>query len=61
LQPATGNNPKSYGGGTYKYWTIWDLERKKYRFNPNIGMPSKNQAIAYVNKIIKREEDAGGQ
>ena len=58
LQPATGHKLKSYGGGAYKYWTIYDIERKKDRFNPNIGMMSKNQAIAYVNKIIKREEDA---
>ena len=57
LQPATGNKPKSYGGRAYKYWTIYDIERKKDRFNPNIGMMSKNQAIAYVNKIIKHEED----
>ena len=58
LQPATGHKLKSYGGRAYKYWTIYDIERKKDRFNPNIGMMSKNQAIAYVNKIIKREEDA---
>jgi len=58
LQPATGHKLKSYGGRAYKYWTIYDIERKKDRFNPNIGMMSKNQAIAYVKKIIKREEDA---
>lgn len=57
LQPATGHKLKSYGGRAYKYWTIYDIERKKDRFNPNIGMMSKNQAIAYVNKIIKHEED----
>jgi len=58
LQPATGHKLKSYGGRAYKYWTIYDIERKKDRFNPNIGMMSKNQAIAYVNKIIRHEEDA---
>ena len=58
LQPVIGHKLKSYGGGAYKYWTIYDIERKKDRFNPNIGMMSKNQAITYVNKIIKREEDA---
>jgi len=57
LQPATGHKLKSYGGRAYKYWTIYDIERKKDRFNPNIGMMSKNQAIAYVNKIIQHEED----
>ena len=58
LQPATGHKLKSYGGRAYKYWTIYDIERKRDRFNPNIGMMSKNQAITYVNKIIKHEEDA---
>ena len=57
LQPAEGHKPKSIGGRAYKYWTIYDIERKKDRKNPAIGMPSKNQAIAYVKKLIKIEKN----
>ena len=57
LQPAEGHKPKSIGGRAYKYWTIYDIERKKDRKNPAIGMMNKNQAIAYVKKLIKIEKD----
>ena len=55
LRPAEGHKLKSYGGRAYKYWTIYDTERKKDRINPAIGMMSKNQAIAYVKKLVRLE------
>ena len=55
LQPAEGHKLKSDGGRAYKYWTIYDIERKKDRKNPVIGMMSKNQAIAYVKKLVRLE------
>ena len=55
LRPAEGNKLKSYGGGTYKYWTIYDTERKKDRINSAKGMMSKNEAIAYVKKLVRLE------
>jgi len=55
LQPAEGHKPKTYGGRACKYWTIYDIERKKTRKNPAIGMPSKNQAIAHVKKLVRLE------
>ena len=57
LQPAEGHKLKSDGGRAYKYWTIYDIERKKDRKNPAIGVMNKNQAIAYVKKLIKIEKD----
>jgi hypothetical protein len=60
LQPAEGHKLKSYSGRAYKYWTIYDIERKKTRINPAIGMMTKNQAIAHVKKLVRLENKGKG-